>query len=909
MGQTYVRTPLTASQRKQLEDDVKVATRRPESINIPITPQQKTQAEKSGGFFAPEGPVAFFNRGINRGATLGVGAESLDKIVRHVTPIPERDPEGFTENIAQSTGMALGTVPGVVGGAGRVALLAGGRVVPSVARAIATPFMNRWKTAVGTELAAGAGAGAGRELAGEEYQALGELGGGLTGGVGAGSVLALSELRRMIIRGAIKSTRGGISRVKAWVAPFSESSGRTRASAQLQARSADPSAAAALVDEQAIGGLTSAQQTGEQNILALERTIASRSSETIAAYRAQLQASEQALGRAAKDLADTGGLEWKIQGAIDKAQDEIQRLGLGMSEEEASKVTYKAVMDAYGASKITEAELWNVPNVRLSTNRIASTYDELVAELPRAQHKDMPQEARDLLSTSEMPSDALVLGDQGELVSSATDGPTRLFAESESLREIHGFASKMREIQRAARAAGDGNRARIAGRLGDAAWESLLGSADSPTSVAPQLQAAREYTKALNTAFRQGEVGNLLGYAPTGEQRVAPTEILEVALRGRGNAQAAVRDDELRAAVGFGGRDTAGATDAIEAYLEQRLLAAARPGAGGSYSAAGASAFMRNNAQLLGRHPGLQQRLEASVSALERGERLIKLRPTIARAMESSTPAGEIKRVAANDMEEFRAGVMEYALHPGTTVDEAGNRVISGKRLLGLLNQDKTRRVFSELFSDAEMGRLDTIARNLRNAQRASGKLDPTIPGDHTPLPVGIERVQSTLTFLARFLGARSGAYAAQGTGATLQTTAKAAGLAERGMARYLNRHSDNLLVDAMKDPALFKSLMTSVNAPAEESRTALQVLKDWIRRSQTAIPIALDTIMAPTAIGTGVSMLPSHDRQQSESRLKTMRDLLPTVRVAGSISDLISDKRRQRQSSESGSMADVLAR
>jgi hypothetical protein len=836
---------------------------------------------------------------MTRTATLGLGADLLAEGGRKVgLSIPKREPEGLGEKTAHGAGMAAGVIPALYAGSGALATRGGaaalglGRYLPAVGRAIRAPFQTHPFTSAAVEVAAGAGAGAGEELAGPEYGPLGALGGGLGAGITTGMARSLSPALniRKIFNAALRGYSRGKESVKETIFPFTEAGSKSGVRRQLQQRAIDPTATAERVGAPDEYGLSPSQKTGEDNFLALERAIAARSPVEHAKLQEQIRRSETALRRGLEELGETGGLEGKITAARARADAAIQRLGAGISEEESSRIYERELMASYNSSRGIESDLWNIPNVRRPTTNLRSTYNELNNELSQAQKADMPAEANALLSRTDTPEDALIIGADGETLLTGASGPTRAFADSESLREIHGFASKMREIAREARAAGKANRARLATKLGDAAWLDLMGSAGALSSVAPRLQAAREYTRASRQAFRQGEVGRILGYAPEGGARVEPSEMLEVALPGKGNARAAVTSDELRAAVGFGGRDPSVGAGAIEDYLRQRFLTSSSTPSGES-SASGARAFMRNNAPLLNRHQQLRQELEQSVQDMVQGDTLGRLRRTVSAAMGSQTPLDDIRRASSGNRSEFRSSVMEFALHPSGVVDETGIRVASGKRLLGFLNQPKTKRVFAELFSKTELGRLETLATKLFNVQRAGGPLTPTIPGEARPLPKLQAGIQKSVTFLAGIFGARRGARLGKGaTGASLKTAGAGSTIMGKAATEYLNKWVDKLLVDAMSNETLYKSLLTEMDsADPKKSREALGAILDWIKQTRLETPQMLNRTLVSSAIGTGAEMsdrqprlMPSHPvrlsgvRQASPDTTGTMADILP---------------------------------
>ena len=864
----------------------------------PIDRSSRSSQESGGGVFDPEGPIAFFTRGMTRTATLGLGADLLAEGGRRAgISIPQREPEGLGEKTAHGAGMAAGMIPALYAGSGALvarggaAALGMGRYLPAVGRAIRAPFQTHPFTSTAVEVAAGAGAGAGEELVEPEYGPLGALGGGLVAGTATGLARSLSPAlnARKIFNAALRGFSRGKESFKETIFPFTESGSESGVRRQLQQRAIDPAATAERVGAPDEYGLSPSQKTGEDNFLALERAIAARSPAAHAKLQEQIARSETSLRRGLEELGETGGLEGKITAARARADAEIQRLGAGISEEESSRIYARELMASHNSSNVIESDLWNIPNVRRPTTNLRSTYAELKNDLPQAQQADMPTEANALLFRTDTPEDALIIGADGETLLTGASGPTRAFAESESLREIHGFASKMREIAREARATGKLNRARIANRLGDAAWLDLMGSADVPSSVAPQLQAAREYTRASRQVFKQGDVGRILGYASEGGASVQPSEMLEVALPGKGNARAAVTSDELNAAVGFGGRDPSVGVGAIEDYLRQRFLTSSSS-PDGTASASGARAFMRNNAPLLNRHARLRQELEQSVQDLVQGNTLSGLRRTVSAAMGSQTPLDDIRRASSGNRPEFRSAVMEFALHPSSAMDESGIRAISGKRLLGFLNQPKTKRVFDELFSKAELGRLETLATKLFNVQRAGGPLAPTIPGGARPLPKLQAGIQKSVTFLAGIFGAKRGAELGKGaTGASLKTASAGSKLLSDSATEYLNKWVDKLLVDTMSNEKLYKSLLTEMDsADPKESREAVQAIMDWIRRTRLEIPQMLNRTLVSSAIGTGAEMSDRQPRLMPSHPVSSSGSMRTTPNASSTMADIV---------------------
>ena len=827
----------------------------PDAQDAP-SPDYSALAQQYGGAREGEAPLsAFFNRGIARTATLGVGSDLIERGMRGVgVTLPDREPETIGEYMAEGAGNALGVVPAFAGGMTSLGARGVGATA-QIARTLARPFLRAPASTVATEMAAGAGAGAGRKEGGP----LGELAGGLAGGLGAGAYMGA---RRTIYDTAAQGLARMRSRTAEALFPFTEAGARPRAAAQLQGRVADPRMAAQALDgPPSIGNISPAQRVGDDNLLALERVIQERNPQAAKVYRDQLAASEKALREAAEEMGG-GGLEGRIDAATRRAQERVAALTPERQAEEASEVFYSELVNSLQAARAQEASLWDIPNVRVPTDTVRERFAALSRDLPQAQSDDMPAVAKRLLGnrTMPLPDDVLLVGPQGETLLTR-DAPnwTRLRG-SESVRELHGFYSQMREEARAARAAGRRNAARIADELAEAAWADLVGGADTPTAVGAQLQAARAYSADLNRTFRQGDVGRLLGYAGTGERRVVGREALEVGLGQRGGAQAAVTAEELERATSFGGRDGAPAREAVADYLVRRMLLAAR--AEGEWSQAGARNFLRSNRTLLDRMPEIKAQLEQAAQGMETAARLATTTRTVNQAMRSDAPAVAIRRaweaLPAPERGALRTGLVEHGLYT-SGVDAQGQPNVSGARLLGLVRNPETRGAYAEVFSAPELSRLEQIGQELDAVQRAASGGQPTIPGTERVEADGRAGTTKALTYLVGTMGARVGAFfGGRTSGASLRTASRMASMSESGLSAYMHRHADQLVTEAATDPDLYRALMTPLDAAPGPSQSAEQVLRQWMRRTQRALGEGAQDVLVPTMVGTTGAMIGS---------------------------------------------------
>jgi len=886
---------------------------------------------KRGGVFSAEGPIAFFNRGINRTATAGVGVNWLDRVSRAMKiDIPEREPEGFIERMAHTGGMAAGAIPLVVGGAGQLAAkgaqIAGvGRYLPEISRVIRNPFMRNPVASVATEVGSGIGAGAGEEIAGPEYGTMGNIVGGVGAGMGGNllSRLPIANPRRTF-NTAREMYENVSDTVREGFLPFTERGAFESAATQLQMRTADAERAAARVAagteniRQKLsppleeGGLSPAQMAGDEDLLALERHLANRDPATSEALRTQLGETERRIGRTLAEVSHTHELEGRIGAARRRADDSMQEMGSRASKEDASAVYHQELTEAYDTARTREAQLWNdAPDDSLSISNLKAAHKELL-ESSEINKDQIPELAERFLSDPETPVASRGLGRPPSQADIEYESPlsSDVFGEFRNQREIHRFVSRMGDIAESALRAGDRTRARYARKLSEAGWADLLGSDDLPSSVSSELGEARAYSRALNQTFRRGEVGDILKRAGKWGAPVEPTATLGgTRLRGQGDELAAVTNDQLNAAIGFDERDPSRGAEAIQDYLRRRFLSYSSL-ADGTYDSTKARGFIKKNDILLRRHPQLHDQMERAAQDITSAEGLANSKKTISRIMDSSSPLDDLKAESKivngpesqspaykDRVDEWikasRAAIMDFSLYPGSAMDELGNRVPNGKRLLGLINQEKTGSVFKELFPEDELARLKVLAEELGTSQRASGKLNPTIAGGERPLPTGIARIRKATTIFARITGAKLGARAAQGTtGATLSAASTVSKTTAASLDQFLNQYSDKLIMDAMKDPVLFQKLLTKTDAPIQETRSAWQVIEEWARKARQEIPLAFDEMLIPSAIGTEAAMMPDDDQRRTPSRpvssigprpgtpeaTGTMGDILPSL-------------------------------
>lgn len=791
-------------------------------------------------------------------------------------PAPEgAEPETFGESIGQGVGDAAATLP-FFGMGGAAMQAARSPVVRSVGRTLTRPFVSQPVRATTAETAAGAGAGAGREAAGRAdpgsplSRTAGEFAGGAAAAMGPGA--AIRGARRTAE--ALPVTGTAIRGVRAALFPFTEAGGKVRASRRLRDLSGDPEAQAQALEEESIGGLTPAQQTGNERLMALERAVLDKDASLDDQFKEQTAQASQRLRDALREPAEEMGAEEVRQGiaqrrdyllnlmdqrvaqAVEGAQQKIARLEPQRKASESSTIVRDELESALKTARQQESRLWDaVPDeAEVPTDNLNTTYKALRDNLPRAQRDEMPSMARRLLGGAEEDAegeiDDLVRRVFGQDAPAPSQNRQRdKFGVQETVREMQGLRSRLLSDARKARASGDFNTARLADELSNAILDDLGAGATEESAVGRMIDTARSFSAGLNERFRQGSVGRVLGYAREGGAAVPPETTLDTTI-GRGGTRAAVEADEIRRAVEESPGDAQAAT---QDYITRRFSDYANRG--GQLDARRAQEFVRRNDELLDRFPGLKRQMrdaEQAQTLAERetrtaGARAQRLRDpkqsraaqfldapvdqeieTVLRSRNPREAARELRRQVSKDRDAARGlkgAFFDFLTRRARTaeVDESGENILSGRKLQNILNDSRTGAVAEEILDKGERNRLQRIIGEMRNLETAQRRL-PNVGEAMEDLP------NSVISMIGRTLAARAGAQAGAGTsGASLLTAQFASQRVRNFLNNLTNDRAEALIRDAVTgDRELFMALLRGV----DDKRSAKYVerrLAEWL--------------------------------------------------------------------------------
>lgn len=732
----------------------------------------------------------------------------------------EAQPETLLEHVGQGVGGAAGAIP--VGG-GIVSALArsAGPVARGLSQTLARPFIETPKRAIAAELGAGAGAGAGTAAAENLYpenpisSIAGALLGGLAGGMGPAAAVRLAQ--------NFPATRF----LAGEIAPFTDAGARQRAGQRVRSMSEDPELARQRLAEETISDLSPAVRTGDPRLMQLEQLVRSQNAPADRAMRLDETTASTQL-RAAMDEIRGGTttqqarefLSGRVQAiikqtedrtaeAMERARKKVEQLEPQNRQAQSSVIFREELDAAHKAARAQERELWDaVPeDMHVPTSIMRETYQNIVAKTARAQRDDIPAKARRFLDAD----------------------TNERFGNTESIKEVHGLYSALREEARNARAAGEMNRARIADRIADGVMADLE-DAQIPDNA---FRNALDYSRRINEIYRRGSIGRLLSYERDGGGSVPPEMALPSTV-GRGGIAGAVSIDEINRAIPSRGR-------AVEDYILGRAVDSSVRG--GELSPSRAETFLRQNAEMLERTPDVRAQIVDALAATEAARRTSSRMDEIANALSNSAAARfsgaregaelqailrssapvetarQVTRQARGMVGGVKGALLDDLIRGATTpdFDDAGASLLSGRNMVSRLRDPQVRAVAAEILSPDELSRMDRIAdelSRLETMRRTSGG-GGDIMGDEP---------NSIIAYLARVAAARMGAQAGAGTsGASLQTAQMASTRMKRLLDRLTNDKAEDLIIRAVTgDKDLFDALLAPMGTMTKQQETRM---------------------------------------------------------------------------------------
>jgi hypothetical protein len=697
-------------------------------------------------------------------------------------------------------------------------------LVQKVAKSIQdTMVRSPWLTGI-SELFAGGGAGVGRKVGEEKYpdnpavQALFELGFGL------GIATAPTVMKTVLAKTPVIGMAGRAA--KKAVVPFTKAGGRERAAARVRGLAEDPEAAALAIERG--GPLTPATRTGDRNLMALEKSVLKTDAKLEGRFRQERTETVRNLRREIQEMGGGGqisatrqfatsrmdrilsALDARLKQATTLSKQKVSKIEPSRRPMESSAIVREEIEAALKAARETETELWLATgsDALVDVTAARAQYSKSLGELSRAQHDTMPNKAREFLDPKS----------------------NAKFDDKETVKELHGLYSALREEARAARSAGERNKARIADDIADSILDDLGAKAGDTTEIGQAFKEAIQFSRLLNQKFHRGAVGRLLGYAREGGAAV-PEQLTLQKTTGRLGPAGTVATKEILAATGDSPQQTQAA---IKDFLRDEFVRKAAPKE--VIDPNRAQKFFSDNQELLDLFPTLRTELAEAKSAQDvlatraattegriksvqststsRAAKFLntKIDDEILGILKSDDPqafATELLRQAAKDpsgesVKGLKGGFIDFLLQKAalTTRGDEFEAVISGGKLLGALENPKIAKMADVFLSAAEKKRLIKIGQELSLIDRSQGQLD----GVGQPMADFPNKI---IHLIGTTLGARAGAQLGAGTsGASLKMSAYLSKMVDKTLGGLTNDTAGALLRDAVDDPDLFAALL-----------------------------------------------------------------------------------------------------
>lgn len=794
------------------------------------------------------------------------GSSNIEEGLRALgigVPQEGQQPSGIGESIAQGVGGAIGgLLP--LGGIAR-ALQAGTGAAANVGNTLLQTIARNPIATTAADVGSGATSGIGGQGAADLFpnspiaRPIGEILGGVTPTATVSTAKNLPGVK--LASKVINST----------IFPFTPKGGTIRAENRLQGLVPNPTQAAAAIDEPTLTNLTPAQRSGDKNLLALERTVlnknvnledqfAQRSAANVQELKQELQTArgEGAVTDTRQFLQDRlqrakTALDARTNQALDFSQQRIAQLQPEQRVAQASLIARQEVENALKDAKVQENALWDqVPKeVKIAPEATIQAYKKIIKETPRAQREDIPSVVSTLKTLKPKVSNNVNTEDSfipysshpdpyGIYPTNPSNVPTK--PKMESVRELQGLRSKLLEQSRISRAEGKYNKARISDILADAVLEDLGAQANNIQGpVGQSLRDALDFSRTVNTKFRQGIVGDILGSERVGGDTIASELTLDKTI-GTGGIKGDVQYKQLLAAA-----DTPELRESVQQYLLNQFKQSAIKGDAVKPDAA--RKFLEKNNDLLDKFPELRTQIDESLSAHERALQVSGrnefLKKSLSNTQQSKasqflnspvdkeiekivtskdpkTYANQLVRQTSKDktglsLKGLRSASVDYLLQRAT-IKNAEGEIVSGQNILNDLQNPAVRTALTEILPPNSLQRIEKIANELKKIQvGGKAELEHIINDNpHTYIDLAV-----------RIIGAREGAKFGKG-GASLQTSGFFAKRYSSILRHLTNDKAQDILIQSVQDPELMKALLTNTTTRSGK-KLASQRMHAWL--------------------------------------------------------------------------------
>lgn len=570
-------------------------------------------------------------------------------------------------------------------------------------------------------------------------------------------------------------------------------------------------------------GRTAAEQTGDPNMIGLQRAAMAEDPELRARLESRRADTERSILEAVRaqggDPMDArtffrkrlSQFKTRLRDSADRAlaagDEAVEGMRPDRTEGDMSSAVVEKLKSELAKWRDEERQLWgSIPDSEVvDVSGIRDAAEELVNSNSKYQSQDVPSVITQFLkenAAEEFDEDdiaglmARVFGEDG------VDGTPK-----ETARDLFGLYSELRRVSRVARSGDTQNRnqARIADGVADAIMEEL--------DKLPAAAEARAYTRALNETFYTGAPGKLLARTAQTVERIPPETALNRTV-GRGGEGGAVDARGITNAAPDAQND-------VQGYLTGQFVDRIMDPQG-KFTPARASAWLRQNQAVLRDNPDLREEFQAALKDRQSAQAFA----VRAEARQKLATEGPIQSVA-NDVPEKAIHTILGAINPAKaakSIKNAGAKDPSGKALDGVkgaftdyLTQDarrlpaivgdpKMEAALREIFTLEELSRIKMLSAAMARFEDAGAPVGEVINSPTNKIIDMVVRIAAAKTATQMHPGGNAGV--------DLQTAQMASQRAKEWLGRLTNDKARQIIKDAIEDPELMRTLMMSAPGP-----------------------------------------------------------------------------------------------
>ena len=790
--------------------------------------------------------------GINYSDNVPTLGDTLNQVAARQNISTTEKGDTLAERLAEGTGEAAGALAtgGVLG-----KTIAGGTGAASQAtRTAMEQFAKRPVSNVAAELAGG---GAAQAAMGEAEDRgyddpVSQFLAGMVGGVGAGLSTGAAA---GVTRNAPTAVGGRMAGkfVQRHLMPRGRQTGARQIARDIIVGTTGKNAdeVEAILSKSGMSELTPSELIGDESLMRFQANIARFDPEFARAIQLRHEAIDSGARKAIKDMSEGASPETfrdYLTGEVDTmrtssgqqldadiaeaqkiANKRVSEMGPRIDPAKRGNIVYTLLNKARKKSEAREARLWRaVPqNVRVPHNQ---TFDTMQRLQKRGEYavREIPAELRKDFRSPQ-------LDDAGEIINAGgifgdVDAPRKA-------KDLLTLRSKLLRIMRREEAKPEGP-----GQLWDAANElqqAVSRDLDLGLGKYDAYRAASDYTRMQKDKFTKGAVGRIL----RADNARDPGRSLELTV-GRADQAGRISAGEIRNILdeqGLLGKGDSGlGHKAISDFiLEKFKELEGRPKS--------RVKFVKSNKNVLRDYPEIRKQLEEVIAAESGLAELQKASgPSALQRAVDATPEGRLVKARYNEemnrilkgrsvkpwkdarrlreiakdadknrsdglhMNSFKSMATDYILREASDgTDAAGNPILSGEKLRGMLRDKNTRRTFNEMLPPEQVDRLKQLADELwqvEQQRRISGGGQFSIEGmDKNAFVVG---------------GRMASAAAARRISNTLQAPQMASSIVGQFMTKFLGANAHDVVKEALLDKELFLDLMLDtqkVSAPKQE--------------------------------------------------------------------------------------------